>query len=202
MKIKSLQNVSCVVVLAILAAQQACHAEDPVSAGTPAPTFFAYRSDLWARLHDSLSGYSELPSDLPVELAPLDPSALAHAAVNSAVTFRVVHNVSDGRFGYGYAGTLIEARVIRIRGGGLRQGRMEPRVMEIAAAGLIESSPPPRPGSLKLRLESSPRSRSNRVAKELITLPMTLPLKVIHIAVLIPEYALLGIACSTGGCDL
>jgi hypothetical protein len=129
---------------------------------------------------------------------------LEHATVNSTVTFRVVHNVTDGHFGYGYAGTLIEAKVIRIRGGDLRlrDGTLEPRVMEVAVAGLIESSPPPRPWSLKLRLESFPRSRSNRKAKQLITLPLTLPLKAIHIAVLIPEYALLGIACSTGGCDL
>jgi hypothetical protein len=204
MKIKSLQNVLCIVILSVLSAQRTCHAEDPASAGTPTQTLFAYRSDLGARLHDSLSGFSVLPSDLPVELTPVDPSALAHATLNSTVTFRVANNVTDGHFGYGYAGTLIEAKVIRIREGELRirHGRTESRVVEVAVTELIESSPPPRVWSLKLRLESFPRSRSNRIATQLITLPLTLPLKVIHIAVLIPEYALLGIACSTGGCDL
>ena len=204
MKIKSLQNVLCVVMLAILPAQQISRAEEPVSLGTPAQTLFAYRGSLGARLHAALFGDPVIPCDVPVELTPVDPSALAHATVNSTVTFRVVHDVIVGQYAYAYAGTLIEAKVIRIREGDLRlrQGRMESRVMEIAVAGLIESGPPPRPGSLKLRLESLPRSRSNRVSKQLITLPLTLPLKAIHIAVLIPEYALLGIACSTGGCDL
>lgn len=202
MKIKSLQNLSCVVMLAIFPVQQTIQAQEPVSV-VPAQTLFAYRSSFGARLHDSLTGYSELPSDVPVELTPVDPSALAHASINSTVTFRIVNNVSDGHFGYGYTGTLIEAKVIRIREGKLRirRGRIEPRVMEVAVAGLIETSPPPAPGSLKLRLESSPRSRSSRVANQLIALPLTVPLKAIHIAVLVPEFVLLMVACSMG-CDL
>lgn len=202
MRIKSFQNVLCVVMLAILGAEQTSQAEEPVAAGTPAQTLFAYRSSFGARLHDSFFGNSILPSDVPVELIPVDPSALARATVNSTVTFRIVHNVTDRRFGYGYAGTLIEAKVTRIREGKLRmrRGRIEPRVMEVTVPGILESSPPP--GFLKLRLESSPRSRSSRRAKQLATLPMTVALKTIYIVVMLPEYVLLGIACSTGGCDL
>ena len=196
MKIKFLQNVLCVVMLAILGAEQTSQAEEPVSAGAPAQTLFAYRSSFGARLHDSLLGYSALPSDVPVELTPLDPSALAHAAINSTVTFRVVHNVIVGQYAYG--GNLVEAKVTWIREGKLRirRGRMEPRVMEVTAVGLIESSPPE---YLKLRLESSPRGRSGRTAMKLVTFP----LKVIGMVVItVPEYGLLGIACATAGCDL
>ena len=201
MKIKFLQNVLCVVMLAILPVQQISQAEEPVSAGAPAQTLFAYRSSLGARLHDSLFGYSVLPSDVPVELTPLDPSALARAAMNSTVTFRVVHNVIVGQYAYAYGGNLIEAKVTRIREGKLqiRRGRMEPRVMEVTAVWSIQSSPPE---YLKLRLESSPRSRSSRTVKQLVALPLTLPLKAIHIVVLVPEDILLAIVCSTQGCDL
>jgi len=198
MKIKSLQSLLCVVMLATLGAEQTTQAEEPVSAGAPAQTLFAYRSSFGARLHDSLLGYSVLPSDAPVELTPLDPSALEHAAMNSTVAFRVVHNVVVGQYAYAYGGNLVEAKVTRIREGKLRirRGRMEPRVMEVNAVGLIESSPPE---YLKLRLESSPRSRSGRTAMKLVTFP----LKVIGIVVItVPEDLLLAIACATAGCDL
>jgi hypothetical protein len=198
MKIKSLQSLLCVVMLATLGAEQTSQAEEPVSAGAPAQTLFAYRSSFGARLHDSLLGYSVLPSDVPVELTPLDPSALEHAAMNSTVAFRVVHNVVVGQYAYAYGGNLVEAKVTRIREGKLRirRGRMEPRVMEVNAVGLIESSPPE---YLKLRLESSPRSRSGRTAMKLVTFP----LKVIGIVVItVPEDLLLAIACATAGCDL
>ena len=68
--------------------------------------------------------------------------------------------------------------------------------MEVTVAGLIATTPP---GSLKLRLESSPRSRVSRTAKQLITSPLT----AIRILVVVPaEYVVLIIVCSTTGCDL
>ncbi len=197
MKIKSLEKVLCVLMLSILAAQDVSRAEEPASGGTPAQTLFAYRSSFGARLHDSLLGYSVLPSDVPVELTPVDPSALAHASMNSTVTFRVVHNVVVGQYAYAYGGNLVEAKVTRIREGKLRirRGRMEPRVMEVIVVGLIESSPP---DYLKLRLESTSRSRLSRKAKQFATLPLT----VIRFVVVYPaEGILLGIGCAFG-CDL
>jgi hypothetical protein len=75
---------------------------------------------------------------------------------------------------------------------------MEPRVMEVTVADLIETSPPPAPDSLKLRLESTPRSRFSRTANKLMILPVT----AIHMVVVVPaEWVLLIIACSMG-CDL
>jgi hypothetical protein len=203
-KIKSLEKVLCVVLLSIFAAHDVSRAEEPVSEESSAQTLFGYNSSFRARLHDSLVGNSVMPPDVPVELTPVDPSALAHATINSTVTFRVVRTVVVGQYAYAYGGTLIEAKVNRIREGKLqiRHGIMEPRVMEITVAGLLGTSPPPAPDSLKLRLESSPRSRSSRTATQLITLPLTLPLKATHIVVLVPEYALLWIVCSTQGCDL
>jgi hypothetical protein len=68
--------------------------------------------------------------------------------------------------------------------------------MEVTAVGLIESSPPE---YLKLRLESSPRSRFGRTAMTLVTFP----LKVIGIVgITVPEDLFLAIACASGGCDL
>ena len=197
MKIKSLEKALCVVMLSIFAAQQTSPAEEPVSEGTPAQTLFAYRSSLWARLHDSLFGYSELPSDVPVELTPVDPSALAHATLNSPVTLRVVHDVIVGQFACAYGGTLIEAKVTRIREGKLRmrRGRVEPRVMEVTVPGVIVTSPPE---SLKLTLESSPRSRFSRMAKQLPTLPLT---GIRWVVVYPAESVILMIGCSRG-CDL
>jgi hypothetical protein len=200
MKIKSLQNVLCVI-LAIFAAQQTSQAEEPVSSGISGQTLFAYRSSFWAFVRDSLLGYSELPSDLPVVLSPVDPSALQHATLNSTVTFRVLQTATDGHVAYAYGGTQIEAKVTRIREGRLRvrRGKMEPRVMDLSLACLTETQPTPPPGSIKLRLESSPRSRFSRRAKHLAALP----LRAIGIVVItVPEDVLLAIFCSTGGCDL
>jgi hypothetical protein len=103
MKIKSLHNVLCFVLLVILPAQQISRAQEPDSGGSAAQTLFAYRSSFWARMHDSLLGDSILPFDVPVELTPVDPSALAHVTVNSTVTFRVVRNVivHQGAYAYG-----------------------------------------------------------------------------------------------------
>jgi hypothetical protein len=194
---KLLQSALCITLAPLLAAQQTSQAEEPVSEGTQAQTLLAYRSSFGARLHDSLLGYSVLPSDVPVELTPIDPSALAHATIRSTVTFRVVRDVIVGQYAYAYGGNLVEAKVTRIREGKLRfrRGRMEPRVMEVIAVGLIESSPPE---YLRLRLESSPRSRFSRTAKQLATLPLA----GIHMFVVAPaEWVLLIIACSAG-CDL
>lgn len=204
MKIKSLERILCVAMLSIVAAQPLSRAQEPADAGTTAQTVFAYRSSFWARVNASLFWESDLPSDVPVELAPVDPSALAHATVNSTITFRIVRDVIAGHETFASAGTLIEARVVRIRDGKLRahHGRTEPRVMEVAVAGLTESGPPPDQGALKLTLEATPRNRFGRTAKQLATVP----LKVIHWTVVIPvvipvEWVLLAIFCSTG-CDL
>jgi len=194
-KIKLLERVLGVVMLSILAAQDVSRAQEPVSEGTPAQTLFAYKNSFRARLGDALFGDSGLPSDVPVELAPVDPSSLEHATINSTVTFRVVRDVVEGPYAYPHEGMLIEAKVTRIREGKLRirRGRMEPRVIEVTVPEGIVA-----PESMKMTLESSPRSRSSRTAKQLATLPLT----IIHLVVVVPaEWVLLGIACATG-CDL
>jgi len=193
-KIKSLEKVLCFVMLAILPTQQISRADEPVGKGTPAQTLFAYRSSFSARLHDALLGYSVLPSDVPVELTPVDPIALAQATVNSTVIFRVAHKLVVGQYAYACGENLVEAKVTRIREGKLRirRGRMEPRVMDVIAVGLIESSPP---DYLKLRLESTPRSSFSRKAKQFATLPLT----GIRFVVVYPaEGILLGIGCAFG----
>lgn len=204
MKINFLRGVLCILALAVLTAQQSIQAEEPASTEPPAQTLFAYRSSLGARLHDSFFGNSELPIDVPVALVAVDPSALANATVNSHVTFRIIYGLTIKGLAYAYSGTLIEAKVTRIREGKLRvrRGKTEPRVLEIAVPELLKTEPPPAPESLKLTIESSPRSASSRTVKQLIALPLTVPLKALHIAVLVPEYILLGIACSTSSCDL
>jgi hypothetical protein len=195
-KTKTLQNLLCALMAAVFAAQQTGMAEEPVSAGTQAQTVFAYQSSAGARAHEALFGPSLLPVDLPVELVPVDPSALEHATLNSTVTFRIVRDVAGG---YGSGGTLIEAKVIRIREGKLRvrRGILEPRVVEVTVPGLMESSPPP--GFLKLRLESSQRSSSSRGAMKLVTFPMT----AIRIFVVIPaEWVYLVVLCGITRCEI
>lgn len=103
MKIKSLQNALCVVMVAIFPAHQILQAEGPTSAGTPPETLFAYKSSFWAYLHDALFGYTVIPSDVPVEVTPVDPSAWANATINSTVTFRVLHDVV-GQYKYADGG--------------------------------------------------------------------------------------------------
>jgi len=194
----------CVAVIPMtLLAQKTAYPENLVGVGISEQTLFAY-SSFRARLSDALIGDSALPPDVPVALNPVDPSALENAKVNSIVTFRVAEELDRKGMAYAYLGTLNDARVKRIRTGGLRivRGKPEPRVMEIAVPGLLETSPPPASESLKLTLESTPRSRSSKTLKRIITLPMTVPLKAAHIAILVPEYILLGIVCSTSGCDL
>jgi hypothetical protein len=58
--------------MSILAAQDVSRAEEPVTEEIPAQSLFAYQSSFWARLHDSLFGYSVLPSDVSVELTLVD----------------------------------------------------------------------------------------------------------------------------------
>jgi hypothetical protein len=198
MKIKVLRSMLYVVVISTpVLAQKAVQPDELVGAAKSGQTLFAYTT-FGARLDDALTGDSILPSDVPVALTTIDPSALATAKLNSTLTFRVAYGLSS----YAHTGTLIEAKVIRLRDGNLqtRSGRIEPRVMEVIVCGLVESCPSP--GFLKLRLEGSPRSRSSRTAKRLLALPLTVPLKAAHIALLVPEAILLGIACSTSSCDL
>lgn len=195
-KTRSFRNVLCILMAAVFAAQQTGMAEEPVSTGTHAQTVFAYQSSSWARAHQALFGASLLPVDVPVELIPVDPSALERATVNSTVTFRIVRNVAGG---YGSAGTLVEAKVTRIREGKLRvrRGMLEPRVVEVTAPGLMESSPPP--GFLKLRLESSPRSSSSRRAMKFVTFPLT----AIRIFVITPaEWVYLVTLCGITRCEI
>lgn len=187
MKIRSLEKALCAAMLSMLAAQPISHAEEPAGGGTTAETLFAYTSSIH-RPHPNHDAVSDIPSYVPLELTPVDPSAWAHATMNATMRFRVVHDVILGQYAYAYAGTLIDAKVTRIREGELRirRGRMEPRVKEITVE-----------GSLKLTLESSPRSRFSGKAKHLATLPLT-AIRIIFVDV--PAYVLLVIFCSTG-CD-
>jgi len=202
MKIKLLWSMLYAVVISTpVLAQETVHPEELVGTGTSGQTLFAY-STFGARLRDALIGDSALPPDVPVALEAIDPSALANAKLNSTVTFRVAYGLTVRQYSYAHEGTLIDAKVIRLREGKLRthRGKLEPRVMEVAVCGLVESCPPP--GFLKLTLESSPRSSSSKTAKRLISLPLTVPLKAAHIAILVPEAILLAIACGTSSCDL
>jgi hypothetical protein len=146
----------------------------------------------------SLYGLSIVPFEVPLKLIPVDPAAWANATIGSTLTFRVVNDVIVRRgvfnrssYADAYAGTLIEAKVIRIREGKIRtrQGRAEPRVKEVMVG-----------KSIKLELESSPGggARFSGIAKNLVVWSVKGPYMVV---VLPPEYALLLIACSTG-CDL
>lgn len=204
MKMRLIQSLlSIAIVTTTLHAQKTAYPENLVGVGISEQTLFAY-SSFGARLRNALVGDSALPPDVPVALNPVDPSALENAQVNSIVTFRVAEELDRKGLAYAYRGTLIDAKVKSIRTGGLRivRGKPEPRVMEIAMPGLLETSPPPAPESLKLTLESTPRSRSSRMVKRFATSPLTVPLRAVHIAILIPESILLGIACSISGCDL
>jgi hypothetical protein len=197
----------CLVLAPLLAAQQVGQAEDPARGVTPAETLFAYRSsmNLLAELgfepahadsSGSLYGLSIIPFEVALKLAPVDQAAWVNATIGSTLTFRVVNDVivrgvfNRSSYADAYAGDLIEAKVIRVRKGKVRTryGRAEPRVKEVMVG-----------KSIKLELESSPggRARFNVIAKNLVGWSV----KGVTIVVLIPEYVLLGIACSTG-CDL
>lgn len=209
-----LQAILYITLCPLLVAQQVGQAEGPARGATPAETLFAYRSsmnlpaelgfepahaDSFASLSSgSLYGLSIVPFEVPLKLIPVDPAAWANATIGSTLTFRVVNDVIVRRgvfnrssYADAYAGTLIEAKVIRIREGKIRtrQGRAEPRVKEVMVG-----------KSIKLELESSPGggARFSGIAKNLVVWSVKGPYMVV---VLPPEYALLLIACSTG-CDL
>jgi hypothetical protein len=199
----------CLVLCPLLAAQQVGQAEDPAGGVTPAETLFAYRSSMnilaelgfepaHADSSGSLGGLSIIPFAVPLKLTPVDRAAWANATIGSTLTFRVVDDVivrggvgnRSSSYADAYAGSLIEAKVVRVRQGKIRtrHGRAEPRVKEVMVG-----------KSIKLELESSPRGRArfSGMAKNLVVWFV----KGVEIVVLIPEYVLLGIACSTG-CDL
>jgi hypothetical protein len=209
-----LQAILYITLCPLLVAQQAVPHEAPASVVTPAETFFAYRSSLnlgaelgfdparvdssYSPTYGSLYGFAIIPFEVPLKLIPVDPAAWANATIGSTLTFRVVNDVIVRRgvfnrssYADAYAGTLIEAKVIRIREGKIRtrQGRAEPRVKEVMVG-----------KSIKLELESSPGggARFSGIAKNLVVWSVKGPYMVV---VLPPEYALLLIACSTG-CDL
>lgn len=178
----------CLTLAALLAAQQIVQAQEPAGGTAPAETVFAYRVSLnRADPTDSNDSIPESPFETPVELTPVDPAAWANAAVGSALTFRVVRDAVAGQYAYAYAGTFIEAKVIRIRAGKprIRHGKTQPRVQEVLMG-----------KSTRLDLESSPggRARLGGFARNMI---VWLP----HTVVLVFEYILLFIACATG-CDL
>lgn len=195
---KLIASALCLVLCPLLAAQQVGQAEDPARGVTPAETLFAYRGsiNLLAELGfaSSPNGLSITPFAVPLKLIPVDPAAWANATIGSTLTFRVVSDVIIVRgvssYADAYAGDLIEAKVIRMREGKIRSrhGRTEPRVKEVMVGKYI-----------RLELENSPGGhRFSGIAKNLIVWPV----KGVKIVVLIPEYVLLGIVCSTSGCDL
>jgi hypothetical protein len=207
---KLIASALCLVLAPLLAAQQVGQAEDPARGVTPAETLFAYRSSMnllpelgfepaHANSSESLRGLSIIPFVVALKLTPVDPAAWANATIGSTLTFRVVNDVivrggvfnRSSSYADAYAGDLIEAKVIRVRQGNIRtrQGRAEPRVKEVMVG-----------KSIKLALESSPRRRArfSGMAKNLVVSSV----KGVTVIVLIPEYVLLGIACSTTGCDL
>ncbi len=199
---KTASSALCLLLTPLLAAQQIAAAEEPACEGMPSETVFAYRSSInRADLTDEfftlpgiptpLYGLSVAPFDWWVELAPVDPAAWANATIGSTLTLRVVHNVFVKGGAEIYAGTLMEAKVIRIRNGRsrTRQGKTEPRVKEVLVANRI-----------KLELEDSPRrhARLNSLPKNLVVWPT----KVASMIVLLPaEWVLFVILCSSG-CDL
>jgi hypothetical protein len=202
-KTKSLEKVLCVVVLALIPAQQISQAEEPAGGRPPVQAVFGYRVSIGARVQNALIGRSGFPFDVPVELTPIDPSAFANATENSTVILRVVRDVIVGKYTDAYGGTFIEAKVTRVREGKLRtrRGKTEPRVMEITVTATRDSCMEAAPGSLdssRLKLESYPESSFGRTAKQLAVAPLT----AIRFVVVYPVEAILfAILCSTG-CDL
>lgn len=194
----------CFALCPLLVAQQIGQFEDyPARGSTPAETLFAYRSsiNLCAQMDlcedaDPSGSYSIIPFEVPLKLTPVDPAAWANATVGSTLTFRIVDNVivknvfNGSSYGYAYAGTLIEAKVIRMRQGRVRtrHGSAEPRVKEVMVG-----------KSIKLELDSSPvNHRFSGIAKNVVVWSVKGP----YTVVVFPfEFVLLMIACSMG-CDL
>lgn len=185
--VKSIEKALCIVLLGLGATQRISHAEEKVSKDAGTEAVFAYRSFSNRGLVDYIfpSGSWSLPNYVAIELQPLDPSAWANATIGSTVTFRVVRGASAASV---FNGGLIEAQVTRLRTRKLRMrhGKLEPRVSEVAV------------GLVKLKLESTARSRFVSTVKRV----GTAPLRGVGFIAEIPLWVVLSIACSTGGCDL
>jgi hypothetical protein len=190
MRSELIASALCLLLCPLLAAQQVGQAESPNGKGTTADTLFAYRDSMRADRSGSFYGLSIIPYQAPVELTPVDPTAWESATIGSTLGFRVVNGVVVKGKADVYVGTLIEAKVIRIREGKLRtrNGKTEPRVKELLVG-----------KSIRLDLESSRggHSRFNGIAKNLVVLPM----KAVAAVLQVPAWIILMIACSRG-CDL
>jgi hypothetical protein len=191
----------------LLVAQQVGQAEDPPHEVTPPETLFAYRSslNLGAELGfepaqadsccslngqpDSLDGLWIVPFKVPIKLTPVDPAAWAKATVGSTLTFRVLDDVIVRGEADAYAGTLIQAKVTRVRQHKTRTRRgADPRAKEVKVG-----------KSLKLELESSAGGhRFSGIAKNVGVWSVKVPFEVVFIPF---QFVALGIACSIG-CDL
>ena len=186
MKARSIEKALCILLFGLGATQGIGQTEETVSKDAGTEAVFAYRSFSNRGLVDYMfpSGPWSLPSYVPVELQPLDASAWANATIGSTVTFRVVRGASAADV---FNGGLIEAQVTRVRTGKLqtRRGKLEPRVLEVAV------------GLVKLKLESTPRSRFVSTVKHV----GTAPLRGVGFIAEVPLWVVLAIGCSTGGCD-
>ena len=206
---KLIASALCLVLCLPLTAQQVGQAEEPACAVETAETLFAYRSSInlpgelgfdsaqadsccsLCGQPESLDGLWTVPFKVPIKLTPVDPAAWANATIGSTLTFRVLSDVAVRGEADAYAGTLIQAKVTRVRQHKTRtrHGKAEPRVKEVTVG-----------KSLKLELESSPRSGAqfSAIAKNLVVWSVKWPFLVV---VTPPEYVLLAILCSRG-CDL
>ena len=188
MQVRTLERALCIVLFGLGVTQGTSRAEEMVSKDAGTETVFAYRSFSDRGLVGYLfpSGPWSLPNYVPVELLPLDPSAWTSATIGSTVTFRVVRGAFAADV---FNGGLIDAKVARIRARKprMRRGRLEPRVLEVAVD-----------GGVKLTLESTARSRFDRMFKHVATFP----LRGVGVTLEVPEYLFLGIVCSVGGCEI
>lgn len=186
---KLITSALCLILCPLLAAQQVDQAEARRNRVQTAEMVFAYRNS--ARADNSLSSanssgspyeLSTIPFQTPVALTPVDPAAWADATIGSTLTFRVVNSVIVRGKADICAGTLIDAKVIRIRKGKLRarHGRTELRVKEVLVG-----------KSIKLELESFPERPAGFVgtAKNLVVLPL-------QIILAFPVWIILMIACN------
>lgn len=196
----------CIALSPLLVAQQIGPADEPAPRTSPEEPLYAYRSSMDVEdftdgmfesrdSSDLHNGLPAVPFELPVELIPVDSEAWANATVGSTLTFRVVLDVivehHHSKYADAYAGTFMEAKVIRMRDSKSRShhGVKGPRVHEILVG-----------KSTKFDLEGSPRrhARLHSIPKNLIAWPP----KVAFMVVFLPfEFVALGIACSMG-CDL
>lgn len=203
---KLVASVLCIVLAPLLVAQETDPCEEPVPGTVHGKTFYTYRSSMNiadftdgvfqsrddSDLHNSLPA---IPFDVPLALIPVDAEAWANATVGSTLTFTVALDVLEehhhSNYSDAYDGTLIEAKVIRMRESKSRAhgGVREPRVQEILVG-----------RSTRFVLEGSPRrhARLNSISKNAIVWPP----KVAFMVVFLPlDFIMLMIACSMG-CDL